>query len=74
MKNLTLMPSLAEWLALVSFSVSVHAAEDDFVPLFNGKDFAGWRFGEASAVPKQTRPQMLDWPTPFGPPSKPLDR
>lgn len=25
----------------------------DFVPLFNGKDFTGWRFGDESATPNQ---------------------
>lgn len=26
----------------------------DFVPLFNGRDFTGWRFGDESASPKNT--------------------
>jgi hypothetical protein len=28
-------------------------AAADFVPLFNGKDFTGWRFSDASAAPQQ---------------------
>jgi hypothetical protein len=37
----------------------LHAAEepntaDDFVSLFNGKDFTGWRFSDKSAMPKQS--------------------
>lgn len=42
--------------AIVLFSfvaVSARVTADDWVPLFNGKDFSGWRFGDASALPKQ---------------------
>ncbi|MFM8250057.1 MAG: hypothetical protein ACKOBW_00515, partial [Planctomycetota bacterium] len=28
-------------------------APTDFISLFNGKDFTGWRFGDESAAPKQ---------------------
>ena len=40
-------------LIFVSTSASVMA--DDWVPLFNDKDFAGWRFSDTSALPKQPR-------------------
>lgn len=42
---------------LVCLTVSPAPADDaggaDFVPLFNGRDFTGWRFGDSSAAPKE---------------------
>lgn len=41
-------------IALLIFNpLPVQAARDEWVPLFNGKDFSGWRFSDASALPKQ---------------------
>jgi hypothetical protein len=39
-------------ISLVSILVlTLSAADDGFVPLFNGRDFSGWRFGDSAALP-----------------------
>jgi len=50
-------------LAVLAFAASFAPAElpaqgsTDFVALFNGADFTGWRFGDSSAAPAQTPAQ-----------------
>ena len=49
----TLIVSLS-WLPLVTLLAAEEAKPaSDFVPLFNGRDFTGWRFGDASPLPQQ---------------------
>jgi hypothetical protein len=40
-------------IALSIASSSARAAEGDFVPLSNGRDYSGWRFGDSSAMPEK---------------------
>lgn len=49
MRRFSLACLLAVALSLTAAPPSL--AEDHFVPLFNGRDFTGWRFGESSAAP-----------------------
>ncbi len=43
--------------AVIAFATNL-LAQEEFVPLFNGRDFSGWRFGESSAMSAQV---PADW-------------
>ncbi len=62
MKTCWLMPCVALFVALnagpaMSQAAKAGDAEKDFTPMFNGKDFTGWRFSDGSEAPANWKVQ-----------------